>query len=505
MKKVLLAFALCLATVTSATGTGPADELIKLARSGVDGEVLLAYVESSSEPFGLSADDIIVLKDLGVPSNVISAALHRDLALDSIAAARGGKAASGPDGAGPESDGADQVVPPSGSLNISFFYDYLSPYGRWILIDGDWCWQPNAMLISVGWAPYYSRGRWVYTNWGWCWVSDYSWGWVPFHYGRWFRHHRHGWCWWPDNVWGPAWVAWRHGHGYWGWAPIPRHHHYRHGHGWYHHKRRLRHGHDFGLTWLDYFYLPTGRMADPKPWVHIVPPERGRDLFARTSFDPGGIGEQGGRIFNRGPLPDEVGRESGEPLKPLTIINRDLKPGQNIIGGRTTPNGLEIYTPKVTPDVPRPPVVTPPAGGQLPGVVKERRQEATRQALDRRRQEAEAAERERKALIEDSRSEGDERKRQELRIEAEVREQRAREARETMERIRQRESTPPAPVPQPARPQIREETREQVQSEAREEKQKRQAIEDLLRKPAPAGKQPAKDAEEGSGRKGGKR
>ena len=30
-----------------------------------------------------------------------------------------------------------------------------------------------------------------------------------------------GWCWVPGYTWGPAWVSWRYGDGYCGWAPLP--------------------------------------------------------------------------------------------------------------------------------------------------------------------------------------------------------------------------------------------------------------------------------------------
>jgi len=68
-------------------------------------------------------------------------------------------------------------------------------------------------------------GRWVYSNdYGWYWVSEESeasWGWVTFHYGRWVWINDTGWAWVPGNEWGPAWVDWRRGDRYVGWAPLP--------------------------------------------------------------------------------------------------------------------------------------------------------------------------------------------------------------------------------------------------------------------------------------------
>lgn len=74
------------------------------------------------------------------------------------------------------------------------------------------------------WRPY-EYGRWVYTDeWGWYWVSDpdeEDWGWVTYHYGRWAFDRRIGWFWVPGHEWAPAWVDWRYGDGYVGWAALP--------------------------------------------------------------------------------------------------------------------------------------------------------------------------------------------------------------------------------------------------------------------------------------------
>jgi hypothetical protein len=41
-----------------------------------------------------------------------------------------------------------------------------------------------------------------------------------FHYGRWIWLDDAGWVWVPGRVWGPAWVVWRQGPGFVGWAPM---------------------------------------------------------------------------------------------------------------------------------------------------------------------------------------------------------------------------------------------------------------------------------------------
>ena len=74
------------------------------------------------------------------------------------------------------------------------------------------------------WRPY-EYGHWVYTDeWGWYWVSDDEeddWGWVTYHYGRWAFDRGLGWFWVPGDEWAPAWVDWRYGDDYVGWAPLP--------------------------------------------------------------------------------------------------------------------------------------------------------------------------------------------------------------------------------------------------------------------------------------------
>lgn len=98
--------------------------------------------------------------------------------------------------------------------------DSLRRHGRWVMVKGyGRCWQPTG--VDRDWEPY-TRGRWVYSyDDGWVWDSDEDFGWATYHYGRWFREEDTGWCWVPGRVWAPAWVSWRHGHSYVGWAPLP--------------------------------------------------------------------------------------------------------------------------------------------------------------------------------------------------------------------------------------------------------------------------------------------
>lgn len=99
------------------------------------------------------------------------------------------------------------------------FYQPLSPYGEWVVV-GTYgrVWRPAH--VEVGWRPY-ANGYWRRTDAGWYWASDEPWGWATYHYGRWDWSVQFGWFWVPQTQWAPAWVSWRQGAGYVGWAPLP--------------------------------------------------------------------------------------------------------------------------------------------------------------------------------------------------------------------------------------------------------------------------------------------
>jgi hypothetical protein len=98
------------------------------------------------------------------------------------------------------------------------FYNELQPYGSWFNHpDYGYVWAPDVVGDFV---PYGTNGYWTVTQYGNTWVSNYNWGWATFHYGRWYFDDFYGWVWVPDTVWAPAWVVWRNGGGYYGWAPL---------------------------------------------------------------------------------------------------------------------------------------------------------------------------------------------------------------------------------------------------------------------------------------------
>ena len=123
----------------------------------------------------------------------------------------------------PSSSGGSFVRPAAaayGNDAYQDFYQALQPYGQWVETP-QWgqVWIPAN--VPQGWRPY-SNGYWDYTDeYGWVWVSNEEWGWATYHYGRWAFDPQYGWVWVPGRVWGPAWVSFRYGDSYVGWAPLP--------------------------------------------------------------------------------------------------------------------------------------------------------------------------------------------------------------------------------------------------------------------------------------------
>ncbi len=99
----------------------------------------------------------------------------------------------------------------------SDFYAPLASHGSWVEVGSyGRCWHPAS--VEVGWRPY-CAGSWEWTDCGWYWVSDEPWAWACYHYGSWIHDSAYGWVWVPGIEWAPAWVYWRVGPDYIGWAP----------------------------------------------------------------------------------------------------------------------------------------------------------------------------------------------------------------------------------------------------------------------------------------------
>jgi hypothetical protein len=121
----------------------------------------------------------------------------------------------------PPADAPPRFEDEAGIRDPSDFVEPLSPYGRFVDYPGYGAvFVPAVAVVGPRFRPY-THGHWEYTDWGWTWVDHHPFGWATGHYGRWFYDAGLGWVWVPGTTWAPAWVTWRTGGGYVGWAAMP--------------------------------------------------------------------------------------------------------------------------------------------------------------------------------------------------------------------------------------------------------------------------------------------
>lgn len=183
----------------------------------------------------------------------------------------------------------------------------LTSYGTWVEVGSyGRCWRPGR--VAVEWRPYCS-GEWVWTDCGWYWASDEPWAWACYHYGWWVYDSSCGWVWVPGIDWAPAWVSWRVGGGFIGWAPLPPQ-----GRFFTHHPNP------------DLFvFISAGRFAEPvRPSSVIL---KNTTIISRTSEIGGvrrearnfaGVGSQ--RVMvNQGPGVEMIQKATGKAISAAPI------------------------------------------------------------------------------------------------------------------------------------------------------------------------------------------
>jgi hypothetical protein len=213
----------------------------------------------------------------------------------------------------------------------AYFHDDLAPYGTWIEVtEYGPCWQPSD--CPPDWRPY-TLGHWDYTvDGGWVWISDEPFGWCCYHYGRWAFVASYGWCWVPGRDWCGAWVVWRHGGGYCGWAPMP----------------------PVGLG-----VAVSVEIGEPPHWAfsfceerfivdvnlreHCVPVTQNITLINITR-NITRVDRVNGRPFNRGPDVGAIEKAIGRPLPRHTLTEVAQR---HMIGLRG--NSLGVYRPNLPP------------------------------------------------------------------------------------------------------------------------------------------------------------
>jgi hypothetical protein len=187
------------------------------------------------------------------------------------------------------------------SVEPTTFRTTLSPYGEWVDVPGyGVIWRPYATVVGPDFVPYGSSGHWVYTDAGWMWASGYGWGWAPFHYGNWV-YAGGGWGWIPGSVWAPAWVEWRSGGGYVGWAPLA----------------------PVGVVVVNapvsYTYVQVNNFTAVNVQQHVIVGAQAQVIYAQTQPLPSARVVNGHPIapVNAGPQPAVISQATGHPVTPV--------------------------------------------------------------------------------------------------------------------------------------------------------------------------------------------
>ena len=201
-------------------------------------------------------------------------------------------------------------------VSIDFFYDNLSG-GNWIDVEGyGYGWQPDLAVSDPNWRPY-ADGYWAYTDYGWTWISYEDFGWATYHYGRWANLGDYGWVWFPgtDLDWGPAWVSWRTGGDYIGWAPLPPR-----GPGVVYEGQPIGANvdvvYDIGPEY--YNFCDVRFIGEPVLRDRIFPPVQNATYITNT-VNVTNITVQNNVVYNYGPNYDVINQYSSRPIQRLTI------------------------------------------------------------------------------------------------------------------------------------------------------------------------------------------
>jgi hypothetical protein len=216
---------------------------------------------------------------------------------------------------------------PGASISFSIFYNSLAPYGYWVNDPGyGYFWVPE---VGPAFRPYYSGGHWVMTSYGNLWVSDYAWGWAPFHYGRWIYDAFYGWVWIPGSTWAPAWVSWRWGGGYCGWATLGP-------------------GISLSVAYSSYappvdwwVFIEPAYMYSPVFYRYYEGPSVNVTYLPRTSFVSNTY-VQNGTTYLAGPGVSDVERVSNQRVDVY-----DVKDGRMPSRAGISGNSVQVYAPEI--------------------------------------------------------------------------------------------------------------------------------------------------------------
>ena len=211
------------------------------------------------------------------------------------------------------------------TITYQQFYNDLSPYGSWINYGNyGYVWQPHL----YNFRPYYTNGQWVYTDYGWTWASNYNWGWAPFHYGRWINDLSYGWMWVPGYEWAPAWVSWRGGGDYYGWAPL--------GPGMNANYAGSALPYNY-WTFVPRRYINSSRIND-----YYVNPGRNYSIMNNTRIINNINQNRNRPSYNQGPTVREVQRSTAAPVRKFNVIESNKPEAAQVDN-----NSIRVFRPAV--------------------------------------------------------------------------------------------------------------------------------------------------------------
>jgi hypothetical protein len=261
----------------------------------------------------------------------------------------------------PASAQSAPVQPASPSLNASYevFFDALSPYGSWVLMTGyGYVWQPSATAQDSRWRPY-TIGNWAYTNDGWTWISNEPFGWITYHYGRWMRTRTLGWVWFPGDQWAPAWVSWRYGNEFVGWAPLPPEARFNPATGI---QQWADQQYNLGAT--DYTFVPASDFGDDNMADVDVPPDDNGPIYENSNIETNIYYDTTTYvIICYGPNYEFMRSKARHPLRPPLILTRAGFRAGGKNGAVISGNALQVAAPRIV--QPRDPVAPKTVRGSV--------------------------------------------------------------------------------------------------------------------------------------------
>jgi hypothetical protein len=247
-------------------------------------------------------------------------------------------------------------------VSIDFFYNNISG-GNWIEVsDYGYGWQPDVAVNDPNWRPY-ADGYWAYTDDGWTWISYEDFGWATYHYGRWANLADYGWTWFPgsDLDWGPAWVSWRTGGDYVGWAPLPPR-----GPGVVYEGQPIGGQVDieFDIGPQYYNFIDARFIGEPVLRDRIFPPAQ-NVTYINNTVNVTNITVKNNVVYNYGPDYNVLSARSSRPIQRLTI---ERQAGANLSAAAKSGALTKVQGNKLV--VAAPNKITKAAPGVAPRTVK---------------------------------------------------------------------------------------------------------------------------------------